>query len=105
MDNCVVERYLLLIPVAIGVAIAVRVAAWALDRKRIARAIEERGGQVLETGWLPLDPPWFGRRVERTYRVRYLDEDGNEHECRLTTNGWIGVCFSDDRIVNRSSTR
>ena len=93
------EVFFILIPVFIVLAIVIRLAAGGLDHDRIKRYVEERGGTVLDSNWSPFGPGWFGEKSDRIYGVRYLDQDGNEHEAHCKTSIWSGVYFTQDQIV------
>jgi hypothetical protein len=93
------EIFLILIPVVILIALAFRFMAGGLDHDRIKQYVESRGGQVLDSNWAPFGPGWFGEKSDRIYGVRYLDNDGNEHEAHCKTSMWTGVYFTEDRIV------
>jgi hypothetical protein len=97
-----VEAFLLLIPLAIGIGIAIRLAAGGMDHDRIREYVESRGGKLIEAGWAPFGPGWFGEKSDRIYAVRYLDRDGSEHEAHCKTSMWTGVYFTEDRIVKRA---
>ena len=93
------EAFFILIPVVIVLAIVIRLAAGGMDHGRIRSYVESRGGTVLDSSWAPFGPGWFGEKSDRIYRVRYLDQDGNEHEAHAKTSMWTGVYFTDDQIV------
>lgn len=93
------EAFFLLVPLFIGLAIVIRLAAGGLDHDRIREYVESRGGRLIEAGWAPFGPGWFGEKSDRIYAVRYLDRDGNEHEAHCKTGMWTGVYFTEDRIV------
>ncbi len=93
------EGLVVLIPIVIVIAIAIRLAAGGMDRDRIQEYIASLGGQVLETKWSPLGPGWFASQHHRIYTVRYLDRRGNEHRAYCKT-GWLtGVYFTGDKII------
>jgi hypothetical protein len=93
------EFILILIPVAIILAIVIRLAAGGLDHDRVRQYVEARGGRVLESNWAPFGPGWFGEKSDRIYEVRYLDRDGNEHRAHCKTSMWTGVYFTEDTIT------
>jgi len=93
------EGFLLLIPLFIIIAIVIRLAAGGLDHDRVRQYVEARGGKVIEANWAPFGPGWFGEKSDRIYAVRYLDQDGNEHQAHCKTSMWTGVYFTEDRIV------
>lgn len=88
-----------LIPIAVILVIAIRLAAGGMDRSRIERYVEERGGKVLDAAWRPFGPGWFGEKSDRIYEVRFRDKDGNEHAANCKTSLWTGVYFTHDEIV------
>jgi hypothetical protein len=93
------EGFLLLIPLFIIIAIVIRLAAGGLDHDRVRQYVESRSGKVIEANWEPFGPGWFGEKSDRIYAVRYIDQDGNEHQAHCKTSMWTGVYFTEDRIV------
>jgi hypothetical protein len=96
------EPILYIIPVAIVVALAIRLAAGSMDHERIRQYLMERGSRVLEIRWDPFGPGWFGEKNDRIYHVRYVDREGNEHDSHCKTSLWTGVYFTEDRIARRA---
>jgi hypothetical protein len=91
---------IIFIPVAIAVAIGIRLIAGSMDRERIREYVEGRGGKVIDTTWAPFGPGWLGGGgKERIYKVRYIDRDDNVHDAFARTNMWSGVYFTEDQIV------
>ncbi|MFO0807742.1 MAG: hypothetical protein U0746_03890 [Gemmataceae bacterium] len=90
---------LLLIPLALGVALLVRVLAGVVDQGRIRDYVEERGGRVLSCRWAPFGPGWFGEKSDRIYSLRFTDRDGNVHDAHCKTSLWTGVYLTEDHIV------
>src|SRR5262249_5126665 len=80
-------------------AVVIRLAGGGMDHDRIRRYVEARGGKVIEANWAPFGPGWFGEKSDRIYAVRYLDQDGNEHQAHCKTSMWTGVYFTEDQIV------
>lgn len=93
------EVFVILVPLVILIAIVFRLAAGSMDHDRVRQYVESRGGTVIEANWAPFGPGWFGEKSDRIYAVRYLDQDGNEHEAHCKTSMWTGVYFTEDRIV------
>lgn len=81
------------------IAIVLQLVAGNRDRNRIRRYIEEGGGRVIKTSWSPFHPGCFSESRDPIYRVRYFDKDDVEHEAYCQTSWWVGVYFTDDRIV------
>ena len=94
------EPYVL-IPLVLLVIVGIRLAAGALDRKRLVEYVESRGGRLIDTTWEPFGPGWFGEKSDRIYSVHYRDRDGNEHRAHCKTSMWTGVYFTQDSIVKR----
>ena len=84
--------YILLIVFAILFALGTWAVRGSNDRQRIRGYIQSRGGKVVSIS---------DGDKDRTYVVRYFDRDGNKHQARCHTTGWIGVFFADDQIVER----
>jgi hypothetical protein len=102
MDVAGSALFFLLIPAAIVVALLFRFAAGSMDRDRVRQYVAQRGGEFISADWAPFGPGWFGEKSDRIYQVRYLDQDGNEHEAYAKTSMWTGVYFTEDRIVRYS---
>ena len=73
-----------------------------MDRRRVREYIESHGGRLLEARWRPFGLGWFGEKSDRIYEVRYLDNNGNEHEAHCKTSLWTGVYLTEDTIVRRA---
>ena len=93
------EVVFILVPIAVIVAVVIRLAAGGLDQDRVSTYIEAQGGEMIDANWAPFGPGWFGEKNDRIYQVRYLDHDGNEHEAFAKTSMWTGVYLTEDRIV------
>ena len=96
---------LLLIPLAIGLAIAVRLFVGALDKERIRSELARRSATLLHCRWSPFGRGWFGEKGERIYRVSYRDRYGNRHRAFAKTSLFSGVYFSDDEVVGSPRER
>lgn len=83
-------------------ALLIRLMAGGLDRDRVDRYIEERGGRVLDKQWTPFGRGWFGEKDSRIYSVRYQDAQGNVHDATCKTSMLSGVYFTEDKIVQRA---
>lgn len=70
-----------------------------LDRRRIERYIESRGGKLLL-----IRHAWFGRHRLGTrgglYVVHFQNHDGSEHEAIFTLECFAGVSVTEDKIVH-----
>jgi len=84
--------------------VVVRLSAGVLDRDRIRRHIQMRGGVLVEAVWAPLGRGWFGGRGDRIYRVWYRDQQGNGRRAYCKTSLWSGVYFTEDEIVGAGPT-
>lgn len=96
------EPIFVIIPVFLTLMLLIRIAAGAMDHKRIRAYIRQRGGKVIETNWSPFGPGWFGEKSDRIYRVRYTDRDSNQHKAYCKTSFWTGVYFTEDRILGHA---
>jgi hypothetical protein len=89
-------------------AVAVRVAFHFIDKSRIQREIESRGGRILSISWNPFARGWFFERNERHYDVTYLDRTGTALSTTCKTSFFTGVYWADGpsivdkpRVVSR----
>lgn len=94
------DGFIALILLVAGMAIAFRLMAGGMDRSRVGKYIQSRGGKVLETHWAPFGRGWFGEKNDRIYEVRYADADGNLHHSTCKTSMFSGVYFTEDRVVD-----
>jgi hypothetical protein len=86
----------------IALVVVLCLAAGSMDRGRIRKYIEARGGKVIQVKWSPFGPGWFGEKNERIYAVRYMDRSGDEHEAFCKTSMLTGVYFTLDNVVPRA---
>jgi hypothetical protein len=82
------------------VAIGIRLLIGGIDRGRVERYIERKGGKLLDASWAPFGPGWFGEKEERIYRVVYQDQDGRRHEAHCKTSMLTGVYLTNDVVVD-----
>lgn len=75
----------------VALVLALRLAADRLDRARIRRFVEARGGTVVDIAWQPFGRGWFGEKGERVYAVTFTDDAGRRQEARFKTSLWSGV--------------
>jgi hypothetical protein len=87
------------IVLAIFAAIVIRILAGGMDRDRLARYIQQQGGELIDSNWAPFGRGWFGEKNDRIYTARYRDSAGNIHEAHVKTSLFSGVYFTEDRIV------
>ncbi len=91
-----------LLPIlALGLSIlfVLRVLAGLLDWWRIANYVRRRGGTLISCWWAPFGPGWLGERRDRIYRVRMIDQAGDEHRVYCKTSLFTGVYFTEDRVI------
>jgi hypothetical protein len=88
--------------------IAMRVAFHFIDKNRIQREIESRGGRVISITWNPFARGWFFEKNERHYDVTYLDRAGATISTTCKTSFFTGVYWAEGpsmvdqpRIVSR----
>ena len=94
--------------IAVLAAIAVRVAVHFIDKSRIRREIESRGGRVVSIAWNPFARGWFFEKNERHYDVSYLDRSGARLSTTCKTSFFTGVYWAEGptmldqpRVVSR----
>ena len=92
----------IVIVLVVVAAIVIRVMAGGMDHDRVRQYVELRGGRVMDANWAPFGKGWFGEKSDRIYQVRFLDQDGNEHEAHCKTSLFSGVYFTEDRIVRHA---
>lgn len=63
---------------------------------RIRSYVESRGGRVLR-----LDRRWgAGTRSSKAYTIRYKDDAGRVHDALCQTGHRLGVCFTQDQVID-----
>lgn len=89
-------------------AVATRVALHFIDKSRIQREIESRGGRVVSINWNPFARGWFFEKNERHYDVTYLDRAGAIISTTCKTSVFTGVYWAEGpsmidqpRVVSR----
>lgn len=89
-------------------AAAVRVLIHFIDKNRIQREIESRGGRVLSITWNPFARGWFFEKNERHYDVSYLDRSGARLSTTCKTSFFTGIYWAEGpsmcdqpRVVSR----
>ena len=92
----------LLILLAVGLAIGLRLVAGAMDSDRIESYMKQNGWTVIDRNWEPFGPGWFGTKNSRIYRVVYRDRDGDVREAHVKTSILSGVYLTEDRILERA---
>lgn len=92
----------LLIVLAIGVAIAIRLIAGGFDGERVEAYVREQGWELLDKSWAPFGPGWFGEKDSRIYEIVYRDTRGDTHRAHVKTSMMSGVYLTKDRIVERA---
>jgi hypothetical protein len=93
----------LFILLALVAIIAIRLAAGAMDKSRIADYIRQQGGRVFSISWAPFGTGWFGEKNARIYEVVYYDANGNQHMATCKTSMMGGVYWTEDRISHRKA--
>lgn len=80
----------------VGVAaIAVRVTFHFIDKNRIQREIEARGGRVVSIKWNPFARGWFFEKNERHYDVTFVDRSGETMDTTCKTSFFTGVYWAE----------
>lgn len=87
---------------AVVIGVCLRLLAQQFDRRRVEYFVHGRGHKLLDIKWAPFGPWAFGER-SRVYQIRYLDQEGCEHQAYAKTSLTNGVWFSEDRIIHRPS--
>ena len=89
-------------------AVAIRIVVHFIDKSRIQREIESRGGRVLSITWNPFARGWFFEKNERHYDVSYLDRSGARLSTTCKTSFFTGVYWAEGpsmldqpRVVSR----
>jgi len=82
-----------------GLLVGVRLLDGAIDKARIRRYVEARGGKLMQARWRLFAPGWLGNRNQRMYRVVYRDADGQNHLAHCKTSMFSGVYFTGDVVL------
>ena len=81
--------------VVIAAALGIRVLVHFIDKSRIQREVEARGGQVLSIKWNPFARGWFGEKGERHYDVTFRDRSGNNISTTCKTSVLTGLYWAE----------
>ena len=73
-----------------------RVVGDRLDRKRIHKDVDGRGGVVLDITWKPFGRGWFGEKSDRVYLVEWTDKTYVKHTSWCKTSLFTGVYWTED---------
>lgn len=84
-----------LIALALGAAVAVRIVMHFVDKARIHREVEARGGKVVSLAWHPFGRGWFFEKNERHYVVNFRDRAGTIQTATCKTSLFTGVYWAD----------
>jgi hypothetical protein len=76
-------------------AVALRVVLHFVDKNRIQREIESRGGRVVSIAWNPFARGWFFEKNERHYDVTYIDRTGASVSTTCKTGFFTGVYWAE----------
>ena len=88
----------------VGIALAViilRVAFHFIDKNRIQREIETRGGRVVAIKWNPFARGWFFEKNERHYDVTLVDRSGETISTTCKTSFFTGVYWAEAPTVEK----
>ncbi len=86
----------------IGLLVGVRILDGAIDKARIKKYVESRGGEFREAKWRLFAPGWLGNKNQRMYRVVYRDGNGVNHLAHCKTSMFSGVYFTGDVVLPHS---
>ncbi len=76
-------------------AVALRIVVHFIDKRRIRREIESRGGRVLSITWNPFARGWFFEKNERHYDVTFFDRSGERISTTCKTSFFTGVYWAE----------
>lgn len=85
-----------LVVVFLALAVAVRFVADRMDRERIRKDVDARGGQVLDITWKPFGRGWFGEKSDRVYLVEWADAAGASRRSWCKTSLFSGVFWTEE---------
>ncbi len=94
------ELVLVIIPCILVMAVLAWFVNRMLDEDRIKSYLRQRNGTLRECRPLSLGRGWWVEGNERLYEVRYLDEDGHEHQATAKIRWFMGVYWTDDKFVH-----
>jgi hypothetical protein len=85
-----------LVVVFLAFAVAFRFVADRLDRDRIRKDVDLRGGHVLDITWKPFGRGWFGEKSDRVYLVEWEDAAREAHRSWCKTSMFTGVFWTEE---------
>lgn len=86
-------------------AVVIRVVLHFVDKSRIQRELESRGGRVLSIKWNPFARGWFGEKGERHYEVSFRDRSGNNVSTTCKTSVLTGVYWAEGPSIAEEPRR
>ena len=86
-------------------AVGIRVALHFVDKSRIRRELESRGGRVLSIKWNPFARGWFGEKGERHYDIMFRDRSGNDVSTTCKTSLLTGIYWAEGPTLAEESRR
>ena len=71
-----------------------------MNRQRIKKYIESKGGKIISISWAPFGKGWVGDESNMIYRVEYRDKKGEIKKHFAKTGFFSGVYFAEDDSEN-----
>lgn len=90
---------LVLVALAI-VALAGRLIAGAMDKRRFQKYAAVRGWKMLHLTWEPFGRGWFGEKSDRIYEVTYQAADQAVYIAWMKTSLFSGIYVSDTALLD-----
>lgn len=89
------------IVLAVGAAVAIRIAMHFVDTKRIREDIEGKGGRIVSIKWNPFGRGWFFEKNERHYAVTFVDRSGASRSVDCKTSLFTGVYWTEPQEIEK----
>ena len=91
--------------VALGVSVAIRIIMHFVDKDRIRREVEAKGGKIVSIAWNPFGRGWIFEKNERHYSVTYTDPSGATKSAACKTGLFTGVYWTDPPATEEPRSR
>jgi len=82
---------IVLLVLVITLAVSYRIAAYFIDKRRIAEYFLRKHGEVNYISWEPFGPGWLGDNLNRIYHVGYVGQDGDSRRVFVKISLLAGI--------------
>jgi hypothetical protein len=77
-------------------AFALLLLSHSMNRQRIKKHIESKGGKIISISWAPFGKGWVGDESNMIYKVEFRNNKGEIKKTYAKTGFFSGVYFAED---------